>query len=44
MTAPANARSIALALRPGATLDPDSAKVEGEDMVVYRHSAPGVVA
>ena len=36
--------SVALAQRLGATLDPGAAKVEGEDMVVYRHSAPGVVA
>jgi len=35
--APGNVRSVALALRLGARLDPDAAKVEGEDMVVYRH-------
>ena len=35
----ANARSIALAERLGAVLDPDAAKKDAEDLV-YRHPAP----
>ncbi len=39
---PANARSIALAQRLGAVLDPDAARVDPEDAdLVFRHPAPG---
>lgn len=35
-----NSRSIALALRLGARLDPEAATIEGEKVMVYRHAAP----
>lgn len=42
--APANARSIALAERLGATLDPDAPQPHPDDpCLVYRHPAPGAL-
>lgn len=40
--APGNARSIALAERLGAVLDPDAALPPGEPCLVYRHTPPKV--
>lgn len=37
---PGNLRSITLARRLGARLDPEAATVPGEPMVVYRHAKP----
>lgn len=36
-----NFRSIRLAERLGARLDPDAPRIEGEDCLIYRHPAPG---
>jgi RimJ/RimL family protein N-acetyltransferase len=38
---PENRRSIALAQRLGAVLDPDAATPDDSDDLVYRHPAPG---
>ena len=40
---PDNARSIALAARLGAVIDPDAATPEGAPCTVYRHNATGEV-